>query len=550
MNIRNSITNITLLLAIATSCGKETICVKYKEDIKDLSPSGVTVLSSMTSGDTVTIEMEEGHSVTDQLYVCTNRTSAFDTYITLSFSEKDALSYIASHPSVPERVTDSDGRVEITTIGKTVLPKSFCNFQDGATIILDAGMNRSEAKTVQIATVDRFGHKLTPGRYVLALKAENGSMEEILYYDIYVPVPRICQEYKLYTGTDNFTVCYINTADYDPRIITDYVFEKTYQHGDIDDNKADGNWTETLWKASIGNIVNLRKSSIEYDMDSGRAILKLSSDLAYVLEHPDKYIRPLQESGRKVCITLEGGNTGLGFCNLTDAQAEDLAMQVKSILRLYGLDGINLWDRSSGYEKAADRNLPAPGTTSYPKFIKKLREAIGWRPLLTLADQGVPTESFHDTGLSGGIAAGEYLDYAWAANVTMKNLPVVDPYNQGGPGVSSEYPRLPIAGLAQERYGCIFFTLYTEDINALIWDECTSQYIKAWVESGLRNNNMVVFNDISTNVQNLTEFSIEANSLAFQYLCNDERITYSFDKHQLYTTGAGQTGYNEWLKDW
>ena len=89
---------------------------------------------------------------------------------------------------------------------------------------------------------------------------------------------------------------------------------------------------QTLWKHLLGNIINLRVVKIGYDEATGRALLDLNSDIRYVLEHTDKYIRPLQDKGRKVCLSIEGSNSGLGFCNLSDAQIADFAAQVKSCL--------------------------------------------------------------------------------------------------------------------------------------------------------------------------------------------------------------------------
>ena len=54
--------------------------------------------------------------------------------------------------------------------------------------------------------------------------------------------------------------------------------------------------------------------------------------MRYVLGHATKYIRPLQDKGRKVCISIEGGGKGLGFCNLTDAQIADFTAQVKAVV--------------------------------------------------------------------------------------------------------------------------------------------------------------------------------------------------------------------------
>lgn len=113
--------------------------------------------------------------------------------------------------------------------------------------------------------------------------------------------------------------------------------------------------------------------------------------MRYVLDHTVKYIRPLQEHGSKVCISLEGGGSGLGFCNLTDEQIADFVAQVKAVIENYELDGINLWDRNAGYGK---EGMPAVNTTSYPKLIKAMRESLGSEKLLTLTVYEEPTESF------------------------------------------------------------------------------------------------------------------------------------------------------------
>lgn len=94
----------------------------------------------------------------------------------------------------------------------------------------------------------------------------------------------------------------------------------------------------------------------------------LNSDIRYVLEHADKYIRPLQDKGRKVCLSLEGNGSGLGFCNLTDSQIADFTAQVKACLELYDLDGVNFFDRNAGYGQVEECRRSF--LTSYPKLIR------------------------------------------------------------------------------------------------------------------------------------------------------------------------------------
>lgn len=161
--------------------------------------------------------------------------------------------------------------------------------------------------------------------------------------------------------------------------------------------------TTVAWYDAVGNIINLRTVMLDYDAATGRALLNLGNDMRYVLDHAVKYIRPLQEHGSKVCISIEGSGKGLGFCNLTDEQIVDFVAQVKTVVEEFGIDGINLWDRSAGYGK---EGMPAVNTTSYPKLIKALREALGSEKLLTVTVYGEPTSTFWDTEATAASPSG------------------------------------------------------------------------------------------------------------------------------------------------
>ena len=53
-----------------------------------------------------------------------------------------------------------------------------------------------------------------------------------------------------------------------------------------------------------------------------------------------------------MCLSIEGGGTGIGFANLTDPQIIDFVAQVKVAVELFQLDGIHLRDEGAGYDKA------------------------------------------------------------------------------------------------------------------------------------------------------------------------------------------------------
>ena len=247
------------------------------------------------------------------------------------------------------------------------------------------------------------------------------------------------------------SVFYLNTSTYQPILADIFIYVRTN--------------TETREKEaySMGNIVNLRIATVGYDKESGRAILTLNNDLRYVLENTATYIRPLQDHERKVCLCIEGGGKGLGFCNMNDAQIADFTKQVKDAIEYYQLDGVNLWDVGSGYDKAG---MPPVNTTSYPKLIKSLRDAMPGK-MLTLVDKDEPTASFYDPALCEGIEVGKYIDYAWHGYVSEEEeVQIIEPWETEHP--YSDYTRKPIAGLTAERYGSVNMPLYPKSAEGIL----------------------------------------------------------------------------------
>lgn len=270
---------------------------------------------------------------------------------------------------------------------------------------------------------------------------------------------------------DLTSVFYVNTEVYQPSIAAAWAVQ-------ID-----------FWQLfSLGNIVNLKRATISYNVASQRASLELGSDLSYVLEHRDKYIRHLQEYERKVCLCIENGGQGVGFCNMNDNQITDFVRQVKAVVERYYLDGVNLWDDDSKYGKAG---IPELNTTSYPLLIKKLHEALPGK-LLTLVDKGNATEYFYDVDKCGGIEVGKYIDYAWHGYFSpTEELQIINPNRTGSAQAYSKYTRKPIAGLDEANYGCVNMPCYSD--NSLELKDFASKTIAQWRTKGNKKNNIMVY---------------------------------------------------------
>lgn len=421
-----------------------------------------------------------------------------------------------------------------TGVDYLAMPDAFYAFDGSRTLGMNQGAQESSPTVLKIYATNPVGNQLAPGRYLLPVVANSslGDVSTTLYYDIVVRKP-FEGDAELYEGEDAFFVFYINTEIYDPRLVTDYYMRKETIS------------REEVWYKTIGNIINLKSAMIGPDFVNNRALLIISSDLRYVLDHYPVYLLPLQEQGRKICISIEGANNGLGFCNLTEEQIDDFSRQVASIIEYYHLDGINLWDKNTGYGNSI---FPDVNTTSYPKLIKTLRHYLGPDKLLTLTDFGESTEYFWDNESTGGILVGEFIDYAWSGyNNRSESYQIIDPYHQGEDMISSIHPRKPILGLPQSKYVCINCPWQGATPVAVI--NQATQNVLAWKEAGFKNNNICLFEDIRTVMQDALEGKWDLSTYTRLFADDRKSYRYSFDMGRL-TLIDGQIGYNKWLKDW
>ncbi len=519
---KKHILTLTLAAVIAVSCDQVDPVSLSRGDLPDetaMVTSTVTLRSSKTSRTMIPVIITTGEGlVTEGLIAAMPNPSRLEQTITVSAEPSLVETYNAKHKTAFQE-----------------FPAPFFSFGNESTLKIPTGKTSSDIIRLNLRSKNALGNELEPGKYLLPVSAavSGASMgKNTLYYEITVREP--FKGAAELTEDPAFFVFYLNTTQYDPRLVTDYYLQNT--------SKGD-------WYKAIGSIVNLRRSTVAYDTATGRALLKLAPDLRYVLDHWTTRVRPVQESGRKVCLCIEGGGQGIGFCNMTDSQIEDFVEQVRLLMNQYSFDGINLWDRNSGYGK---EGMPPMNTTSYPKLIKALRELLGKDKLLTLTDYEEPTEYFWDTAATGGIKVGEYLDYAWSGYCDEKEAyQIVDPYHQGEACVSTLHPRKPISGLDLERYGCLNVPWRRQNVQDeaefLAWEEAFINGRK-WYKANLNGNNIVVYEDIRTSLQDAYETSWDWMFIEIMSLISDN-VDYQLDKIRLDNWGT-HLGYGKWLKDW
>ena len=521
----------TAILLCITACTDDEIVYKtgQKPDQETLETISGTLRSSKSLRDRVPVYLTEGDEdvVSDKIYYRLNQTVSQTLMLTATPDPSLVADYNANNK------TDLQP-----------LPVANIKLANGGKITIPTGARISDNLDL---TIESNG--LAPGIYLMPVvvdATENGTGQQVLYYGVTVREfdENIYQDgddlYNIELDTEWTTVFYLNTGEVQAHY-ADYVAWE----------KQDMNTFESVYRASLGNIVNLRIAQVGYAPNSKRALFSPTSDLRYTVEHADKYIRQMQDKGRKVCVCIEGGGNGIGFCNMTDAQIADFAEQVKIFITTYRLDGVNLWDRGSGYGK---EGMPAVNTTSYPKLIKALREAMPDK-LLTVVDYDEPTASFHDTVLTGGIAVGDYIDYAWHGYVSeTEPIAFVDPYNQFS-SYEQRYSRKPFAGLEESRYGNVNVPYYSTrsdlytDMNMDLW----SMNLILWNLE--RQSNIIVFDDLSLpKAIDAESGCIDVIGNIYMYLAYDENFEAPYGYNVMMRIPGiyrqGSKNYDTFAKDW
>ena len=253
-------------------------------------------------------------------------------------------------------VVDKDFDVEAfqltyTNSNYTLLPDNAYELGNGGSLTIAAGAMQSGKMTLILKgwmLPVPSNSNLGASQYLLPLKIkEDGKYQTLLYR-----INWTNGKHRLTSSVKGYTcIGYVDTEKMSPLVSSVYWLQE---------NSMD----ESNKYSQLLDVVNLLRATVD-----GGGKLNLNADISHVLKNADKYIRPLKLMGMKVCLTVKNSST-IGFCHLTDGEIENFVAQVKNVVELYELDGIDLWDDSDEYGADGIKN-----TSTYPKLIKALREA-------------------------------------------------------------------------------------------------------------------------------------------------------------------------------
>lgn len=152
--------------------------------------------------------------------------------------------------------------------------------------------------------------------------------------------------------------------------------------------------------------VILFSGNINYDEATGRVYNYNNENVQHLLDYKEKYLEPLQQKGMKVILGILGNHDRASIMNLTEAGAKDFALELKSVMDAYNLDGIFFDDE---YSNPGDYPGFEPYGSSY-NFSRLAYYLKQYAP-----DKLIEVYVYSGTGSMqevNGKQPGDFLDYA------------------------------------------------------------------------------------------------------------------------------------------
>jgi len=138
--------------------------------------------------------------------------------------------------------------------------------------------------------------------------------------------------------------------------------------------------------------------------DGSRAHLHHNENVTRLLENVETEVRPLQQQGIKVLLSILGNHQGVGPGNFqTYEEADAFAAQLADAVHTYGLDGIDFDDEYARYDLGNPVNA-----WSFPYLVKALRQRMPDK-IISLYWYGPITETLE----YDGIRVGDVIDHSW-----------------------------------------------------------------------------------------------------------------------------------------
>lgn len=238
------------------------------------------------------------------------------------------------------------------------------------------------------------------GAYLLPVRATTSSADiavsensQVIYYFIKV-MGSIPDNTKYVPGSDPAraiqTLCYVEVNGADLRNVGIYEL---------------ANSGKKFFDMCVIFAANIKCDS------NGRVFLHINENITHILDHADVYIKPLQDQGIKVLMGLLGGGDFAGLSSLKGESLRDFAQQVKNLVDVYNLDGIDFDDEWSSYDTSTT-SMWAPSGTQLARLVIESRRIMPDK-IITVFEYNYGRQM--TTAIVDGVAIADQIDYSMQA---------------------------------------------------------------------------------------------------------------------------------------
>lgn len=167
-----------------------------------------------------------------------------------------------------------------------------------------------------------------------------------------------------------------------------------------------GKYTLADGGGNVFDVAVIFAANINYDTGTKAAYLYFNENVQRVLDNAATEIRPLQQKGIKVVLSVLGNHQGAGFANFPSRRAASaFATQLSDAVAKYGLDGVDFDDE---YAEYGNNGTGQPNDSSFVQLVTALRANMPDK-IISLYNIGPAASRLS----YGGVDISSKFDYAW-----------------------------------------------------------------------------------------------------------------------------------------